>query len=202
MQGIAMGIVSGLQYIFTDGVQIILNLVNGILSSLPQLLSQANAGCDDIPSGPRFGTADDRAGRNPTGARSDSGNCTEFTINFDGSRFDGSDIAVRIDSDAAADHRIRGSASSRIAVRYCTGTAEHHHGRTSMIQTLVQGIVQSIPLILQAAIQGIIAFVQAIASNAGTIISSGIQIIVALVSGIIQAIPQIIVAVCRFRRQS
>lgn len=67
-----------------------------------------NAGGDDIPSGPRFGTADDRAGRNPTGARSDSGNCTEFTINFDGSRFDGSDIAVRIDSDAAADHRIRG----------------------------------------------------------------------------------------------
>ena len=89
-----------------------------------------NAGGDDIPSGPRFGTADDRAGRNPTGARSDSGNCTEFTINFDGSRFDGSDIAVRIDSDAAADHRIRGSASGRIAVRYCTGTAEHHHGRT------------------------------------------------------------------------
>ena len=41
-----------------------------------------NAGCDDIPSGPRFGTADDRAGRNPTGARSDSGNCTEFTIKF------------------------------------------------------------------------------------------------------------------------
>lgn len=57
---------------------------------------------------------------------------------------------------------------------------------------LAQGVVQNIPLILTTAQTIFTNFINAIVTNLPTIIQSGIQIIVTLAQGIIQNLPQII----------
>ena len=60
-----------------------------------------------------------------------------------------------------------------------------------ILMNVVKGIVQALPTIIQIATQVIVGFIQTIIQNLPTILQGGIRLIVTLVQGLIQALPQI-----------
>lgn len=66
---------------------------------------------------------------------------------------------------------------------------------TQAVVNLINGIVQALPLILQGALQLITMFIQGIIQNLPAIAQSAVTIIVSLVGGLISAIPMIFDAV-------
>lgn len=64
-----------------------------------------------------------------------------------------------------------------------------------IIISLVSGITQMLPMIIQGGIQLIISLIQGIIANLGNIVQAAVQIVITLATGLIQAIPQLIAAI-------
>ena len=63
-----------------------------------------------------------------------------------------------------------------------------------ILMALAQGLIQALPMLLEAALQIIIGLVNARVQNIGPILQAGIQILMALIQGLVQMIPELITA--------
>lgn len=63
-----------------------------------------------------------------------------------------------------------------------------------ILMALAQGLIQALPMLLEAALQIIMGLVNALVQNIGPILEAGIQILMALIQGLVQMIPELITA--------
>ena len=66
---------------------------------------------------------------------------------------------------------------------------------TTVITSLIDGLVAALPTILPAAVNMILAIVECIINNLPMIITAGVQCVISLIQGLAQALPQLIPAI-------
>lgn len=158
-----------LQKATESGPQIIQNLVNGILSELPSLMS--------------------------SGSQMLASFLNMITANLPAILSGGSDIVIALVQGVITNLPTLLPAAVSLITTLITGIGQNLPGIITvglqLIMALVTGIVQNLPQIVVAAIDALTSFVNGISSNMPMLLEQAVKMIDAIVKGISSALPKI-----------